>query len=194
VCKKSGYCAANHKTAAEKQQPHALSRSGQKDVLHGGAADNLPDREFSPAALAEGAKHEHEHTSNDQAAKEIAKDHLQEDPAYYEKVEQVEKQSGNPYMQQLKRMYLSREPIPYDSNKPVFENIKNQLTEVKRRGDFMLRAERNHMLYRSQLDPHYRNQLALMAYQGRYPQPDRLTQSIERHGDEILNMFSKARQ
>lgn len=67
-----------------------LSRSGQKDLLPGGEADNLPDREFPPSALAEGAKHEHEHTDNDQIAKEIAKDHLQEDPAYYKKVEAIE--------------------------------------------------------------------------------------------------------
>lgn len=67
-----------------------ISRSGQNDLLPGGEADNLPDREFSAPALAEGAKHEHEHTDNDQIAKEIAKDHLQEDPAYYKKVEAIE--------------------------------------------------------------------------------------------------------
>lgn len=76
---------------AEKQQPNALSRAGQKDLLPGGKADNLPDRDFSAPALAEGAKHEHEHTRDDQVAKEIAKDHLQEDPLYYEKVKEIEK-------------------------------------------------------------------------------------------------------
>ena len=68
-----------------------LSRSGQKDLLEGGKGDNLPDREFSADSLAEGAKHEHEHTRNDQVAKEIAKDHLSEDPQYYEKVKEIEK-------------------------------------------------------------------------------------------------------
>lgn len=76
--------------AAEKQHSNALSRSGQKDLLPGGKADNLPDREFSSSELAEGAEHEHEHTNNDQVAKEIAKDHLQEDSQYYEKVEAIE--------------------------------------------------------------------------------------------------------
>lgn len=76
--------------AAEKQHSNALSRSGQKDLLPGGKADNLPDREFSSSELAEGAEHEHEHTDNDQVAKEIAKDHLQEDSQYYEKVEAIE--------------------------------------------------------------------------------------------------------
>jgi hypothetical protein len=38
---------------------------------------------------AEGKAHEREHTDNDQVAGEIAKDHLQEDPEYYEKSEKV---------------------------------------------------------------------------------------------------------
>ena len=68
-----------------------MSRAGKNDRLHGGKADNLPDRDFSAPALAEGAKHEHEHTRDNQVAKEIAKDHLQEDPLYYEKIEKIEK-------------------------------------------------------------------------------------------------------
>lgn len=172
----------------------AKKQAAVKDVLHGGQADNTPDKKFDPKTLAEGVTHEHEHTDNGQIAKEIAKDHLQEDPSYYKKVEQIEKQSESPYMQQLKRMYMSHEPIPYDSTKPVFENIRNQLSEVKRRGDFMQQARRNHMIWRSQLDPHYRNQLAIMAFQGRFPRPSRVDQVIERHGDEILHMFSGARK
>ena len=60
------------------------------DILHGGEADNMPDSKFNPEALAEGAKHEHEHTGNDQIAREIANDHLQEDPRYYQKVKAIE--------------------------------------------------------------------------------------------------------
>jgi len=73
-----------------------LSRSVKKDLLPGGKADNLPDRDFSAPALAEGAKHEHEHTRDDQVAKEIAKDHLSEDPQYYEKVKEIEKGAEEP--------------------------------------------------------------------------------------------------
>ncbi len=96
VCKKHGTCGTKHKTAAENQDSNDLSRSGQKDLLPGGEADNLPDRDFSAPALAEGAKHEHEHTRNDQVAKEIAKDHLSEDPQYYEKVKEIEKGAEEP--------------------------------------------------------------------------------------------------
>jgi 8-oxo-dGTP pyrophosphatase MutT (NUDIX family) len=93
-------------SAAEKQHSNVLSRSGKKDLLPGGEADNCPDREFSPKALAEGAEHEHEHTRNNQIAKEIAKDHLSEDPAYYEKIREVEKEAEN--------QPATRKPRPLD--------------------------------------------------------------------------------
>lgn len=59
------------------------------DLLAGGEADNKPDSDFSADKLQEGAEHEREHTDNGQIAKEIAKDHLQEDPAYYEKQKEL---------------------------------------------------------------------------------------------------------
>jgi 8-oxo-dGTP pyrophosphatase MutT (NUDIX family) len=250
--------AINKAAAAE------LSHSGQKDLLPGGEADNLPDQEFSPAALAEGAKHEHEHTSNDQIAKEIAKDHLSEDPHYYEKIKEIEKAAiaadkaiiqkllaakkhsdnkqyeqktqilrrlmeqsphdwriddpkpyhkgvthtptnfrlhmdptaipatvkaaENVYMNQLRNMYSLRQPIKYDYNKPVFENIQNQLMEVKRRGDFMINARQNHQRYMAALSPQYRYQLAMKAMRGEMEQPDFAEQAIHNYGDQFLNM------
>ena len=63
----------------------SASKKTAADLLPGGAADNIPDSKFPKHELATGAADEHEHTSNDQAAKEIAKDHLQEDPTYYKK-------------------------------------------------------------------------------------------------------------
>jgi hypothetical protein len=41
--------------------------------------------------LVDGVKHEHEHTSDTAIAREIALDHLGEDPHYYEKLSKVEK-------------------------------------------------------------------------------------------------------
>ena len=68
----------------------AAKKQAAADILHGGQADNIPDSAFPKKELAEGQKHEHEHTNNDQIADEIAKDHLQEDPKYYEKVKKIE--------------------------------------------------------------------------------------------------------
>lgn len=55
----------------------------QADLLPGGPGDNKSDRLFSKKQLRAGVRHEAEHTTNKAVAKEIAKDHLTEHPAYY---------------------------------------------------------------------------------------------------------------
>lgn len=62
-----------------------------KDKLHGGKADKKEPKDFDKEALAEGTKHEMEHTNNKSIAQEIAMDHLTEDPEYYKKLKEVEK-------------------------------------------------------------------------------------------------------
>ena len=250
TCKRGGRCGAAHATA---------------DLLPGGDADNMPDKTFPTEALAEGKQHEREHTNNGQIAKEIAADHLSEDPAYYEKIRKIEgektarpaiiqelleaknhsdnkryghktqilrklmeqspqdwviddsapkypgithtptkfrfhtdrtavptgvKAANSVYLNQAQQVFnpftVSGQQIPYDSNKPVFENIQNQMAEVQRRGDFRLRADRNHQIWRAQLDPNYRYQLALQAFRGELPQPGLTDQLFERYGDGML--------
>ena len=261
VCKRTG--CARKKAAEFARTGTKVSRSGQNDLLPGGKADNVPDREISQKALAEGVQHEHEHTNNDQVAKEIAKDHLSEDPRYYEKVRKIEKtarpriiqelleaknhsdnkryghksqilrklmeqspqdwviddsapkfqgithtptkfrfhtdrtaiptgvkaaNTGSVYGNQLKNMMSLRQPITYDHNKPVLENVTSNLADVKRRGDFMLQAKRNNQQYRAALDPKYRYQLAMQAFNGQMEQPAAVDQIIEQQGDRLLNM------
>ncbi len=53
--------------------------------LKGGLADNIDASTFDPKELALGIKHEREHTDDDDIAKEIAMDHIAEDPRYYSK-------------------------------------------------------------------------------------------------------------
>lgn len=55
----------------------------QADILEGGKADAMSDEAFDSRQLEEGVKHEREHTDCEAIAKEIAKDHLAEDPDYY---------------------------------------------------------------------------------------------------------------
>lgn len=56
------------------------------DRLPGGRADSRPDSDFPPDALAAGIAVESEHVDDPAIAREIAKDHLAEDPDYYEKL------------------------------------------------------------------------------------------------------------
>lgn len=62
-----------------------------KDKLHGGLADDMTPKDFDEEALEKGIEFELEHTSDRALAKEIAMDHLTEDPRYYEKLARIEK-------------------------------------------------------------------------------------------------------
>ena len=62
-----------------------------KDRLPGGLADNKKPTDFPKEALVKGIETEMEHTSDTKLAREIAMDHLTEDPQYYDKLESVEK-------------------------------------------------------------------------------------------------------
>jgi Protein of unknown function (DUF5661) len=61
------------------------------EKLKGGKGDNRPDSDFDEKDLQDGIQHELEHTKDRQVAKEIAKDHLSEDPNYYKKLKKIEK-------------------------------------------------------------------------------------------------------
>jgi len=63
-----------------------LLRVQREGVIPGGyAAGKLPSP-FDPAQLAAGTKVEMEHTTDRDIAREIAMDHLAEDPRYYDKL------------------------------------------------------------------------------------------------------------
>jgi hypothetical protein len=68
-------------------------RKAGYNVLIGGLADKIKTKDFSPKALKQGRKVEHEHTSSPRIATEIAKDHLTEDPMYYDKLKLIEKKA-----------------------------------------------------------------------------------------------------
>ena len=89
-------------------------------------------------------------------------------------------------------LFNPRNPLAYDSTKPVFNNIQKQLAEIKSRGDFMMRAQRNNQIYKATIDPNYRHQLALQAFQGTMPQPALSDQMIETYGDGMLGAMAHA--
>lgn len=70
------------------------------DKLHGGLADYLSAEDIAKKhnvdvdeierKIALGAKYEAEHTNDETLAREIAMDHLVEDPDYYEKLKKIE--------------------------------------------------------------------------------------------------------
>lgn len=61
------------------------------DALKGGKADKVPVTAFPQKKVEQGAKVEREHTDCPAVAREIARDHLTEDPNYYTKLKKMEK-------------------------------------------------------------------------------------------------------
>jgi len=60
------------------------------DHLLGGEADFVSHEDFDPVDLHIGMIHELEHTTDEDIAREIAADHLAEDPQYYQKLARIE--------------------------------------------------------------------------------------------------------
>jgi hypothetical protein len=68
-----------------------MSVKTPKDKIPGGLADKVKGKRFDPKQLAKGIKVEMEHTNDKSIACEIAKDHLMEDPKYYDHLIEMEK-------------------------------------------------------------------------------------------------------
>ncbi len=70
-----------------KGKPHlGIIFESTKDSIKGGKGDKKSDNDFDPNELEIGSMIELEHTKNKISAKEIARDHLTEDPKYYSKL------------------------------------------------------------------------------------------------------------
>jgi len=72
------------------EESEELPVEDEEEILEGGVADSMNEEDFDAEALAEGIEVEMEHTDDEETAKEIAMDHLAEDPEYYIKLREVE--------------------------------------------------------------------------------------------------------
>lgn len=77
---------------APEEPAHEPEPDQTPESIPGGKADDIPESAFPEAKISEGAKVESEHTSEPKVAQEIARDHLAEDPNYYEKLKKIESQ------------------------------------------------------------------------------------------------------
>lgn len=75
-----------------------------KEIIIGGKADNKPDSKYSKKEIKMGLKVEKEHTNNPKIAKEITKDHLEEDPKYYDRLKVMEDNSPTKKAKKSKRL------------------------------------------------------------------------------------------
>lgn len=187
----------------------AVRRKGvllANDVSKGGepvSADsfaNPSSRGELKAAASTGVEHEFR-DHNEQSRQTVTQNCVQERPAQSQEKEVTKAATGytpyNPYksvyMQELLNQFNRRAPLIYDHNKPVFQNITDQLAEIKRRGDFVLRTQRNYEIYKAQVDPVYRNQIGLQAMRGQHTQPAFVDRMLEQYGGGILASLGGAR-
>lgn len=94
---RSGRRSISVQTLLKKDKEGTLFKKAEwQDKLPGGLADSKSPFDFSSASLRQGARVEGEHTKNRTLAKEIAMDHLTEDPKYYTKLRRMEKEAAEP--------------------------------------------------------------------------------------------------
>ena len=89
------HCPKNPESFLVALQKAVVSDSGVvgspiPDLISGGRAQGMSPDQFDPHQLEIGAQHELEHTTDIEVAREIAMDHLIEDPAYYTKLAELE--------------------------------------------------------------------------------------------------------
>lgn len=107
-------------------------RSSWKDKLTGGLADKNKPSDFDPQELAIGVKHELEHTNDKSLAKEIAMDHLAEDPHYYSKLsESSENDDWENSLGELPGQKLARQR--QDAEKKKASSSANRLSAIASR-------------------------------------------------------------
>jgi len=98
--------------------------ASKKQKLKGGKGDKLIPDQVNYYEFRKGWKHELEHTDDIDKAKEIALDHLAEDPIYYTRLEMIE----------TKAKKDSRNDLPIDISKKnrVVKDEKNQMSPAKK--------------------------------------------------------------
>jgi len=82
--------AAEKEEAAENRRAYPKSSYSKANIKSNGKKDTREDMDYPPKELHMGISVEMEHTDDPEIAKEIAKDHLDEDKEYYSKLKKME--------------------------------------------------------------------------------------------------------
>jgi ADP-ribose pyrophosphatase YjhB (NUDIX family)/shikimate kinase len=99
------------------------AKAAAADILPGAAANGMPDSKFNKKHLAAGAANEREHTTNDQVATEIAKDHLHEDPAHYNKEKLTSERKTPQIILQLRAAKEHSDNRRYDQKNHILRQL-----------------------------------------------------------------------
>lgn len=127
-----------------------LVKAKVSDKIKGGLADKKKPSDFDSEAIKAGVKVEMEHTNDPDLAREIAMDHLTEDPHYYKKLKTIEKSSYGPKSISGEKvsLYSEKDNINRKSRRvgDVYENVGQNKAAYKftpsAQGTFAQQADR----------------------------------------------------
>ena len=109
--------------SAFKSLQESLTEGKKKQMLKGGKGDKLTADDVNYYEFTKGWKHELEHTDDIDKAKEIAIDHLAEDPNYYTRLEMIE----------YKAKKKNRNDLPTEVKKNNFKDKENQMKNAPKK-------------------------------------------------------------
>ena len=108
---------------AFKAMNESLTEGKKKQKLKGGKGDKMTADDVNYYEFTKGWKHELEHTDDIDKAKEIAIDHLSEDPNYYTRLEMIE----------FKAKKKNRSDLPTEVKKNNFKDKENQMKNAPKK-------------------------------------------------------------
>lgn len=127
------------KTLSNEEVEKQVESTSTKDLIKGGKATEEIKKEapglFNPLEISIGVKVEMEHSVNPTFAREIALDHLTEDPQYYTKLYNaglVDEELSEEELQYIAQNSQSEQPSPEEQliNQPTEESVLNEPNEA----------------------------------------------------------------
>lgn len=100
-------------------------------MIRGGKGDKAKPSDFDPEQLRMGIEVEMEHTKNRRLAREIAMDHLSEDPRYYTKLKKVHKESAMHSFEELLQLVQEVHDRLSEASPPPFRAAERQAAGMK---------------------------------------------------------------
>lgn len=113
--------------------PYPRAVKEHEDVLPGGLADRSKPSDFNAKQLALGIKVEREHTKDRSVAREIAMDHLKEDPRYYTKLATIHREADDDEEDE----HEARQRERHARHRQAYDDKQSQWTDIRQALDLM---------------------------------------------------------
>lgn len=124
--------ATGKKDLPDHVEDQAEKKALETNKLKGGEGDNKKPSDFSKGVLDEGTDEEKEHTTDSDMAKEIAMDHLTQDPNYYTKLKKIEKSSSFAAVKALYSIWSDSSTLKVAAERTLLSKLSSVITSPGR--------------------------------------------------------------